>query len=102
MYVVAVVVYVEPESVAQFVAATRANARLSREEPGCVRFDVSQRVDEASQFLLYEVYRSADAFAAHQQTAHYLTWRETVADWMARPRQGTRLLSLDPTDAEWA
>ena len=24
----------------------------------------------------------------HKQTPHYLTWRETVADWMAEPRQG--------------
>ena len=90
MYVVAVTVHVKEPFVPQFVEATLANARNTRGEPGNVRFDVSQAVDEPARFLLYEVYRSGDDFAAHQQTDHYLRWRETVADWMAQPRQGVK------------
>jgi quinol monooxygenase YgiN len=36
--------------------------------------------------LLVEVYRFAEATAAHKQTAHYREWVETVADMMAVPR----------------
>ena len=39
-------------------------------------------------FVLYEAYVDAVAAAAHKQTAHYLTWCDTVAKWMASPRQG--------------
>ena len=90
MYVVSVTVHVKPEFVPQFIEAILDNARNTRTEPGNVRFDVSQAEDDPRRFLLYEVYRSKDDFAAHQKTPHYLRWRDTVADWMAQPRQGVR------------
>jgi autoinducer 2-degrading protein len=34
--------------------------------------------------------------AAHKQTPHYAQWRETVADWMAEPRQGVPYTGLYP------
>lgn len=40
MLVVHVLVEVKPESVADFIAATRANAEASLQEPGMARFDV--------------------------------------------------------------
>ena len=38
----------------------------------------------------------SDDAAAHKQTSHYLEWRETVADWMAEPRQGISYNGLYP------
>jgi autoinducer 2-degrading protein len=90
MYVVAVTVFVKPEHVAAFVDAALDNARNTRREPDNVRFDVLRSEEDANRFLLYEVYRTKDAFAAHQQTPHYLRWKQTVADWMAQPRQGVK------------
>ncbi len=101
MYVVGVTVVVTPEMVEEFIAATRENAHGSRQEPGRVRFDALQAEDDSSRFYLYEVYRSKDAFAAHQQTEHYLRWRGTIADWMAPPRQGIRYRTVDPPDDAW-
>ena len=40
-------------------------------------------------------------FARHQQAPHYLRWKETVAPWMATPRQGVRHLSCFPDAAGW-
>jgi len=51
--------------------------------------------------MLYEVYRTKEDFTRHQQTAHYLRWRETVADWMAQPRQGVRHHNIFPKDEDW-
>jgi (4S)-4-hydroxy-5-phosphonooxypentane-2,3-dione isomerase len=90
MYVVSVTVCVIPERLDAFIQATLDNARNTRLEPGNVRFDVLQAEEPPTRFLLYEAYRSPDDFAAHQKTDHYLTWRETVADMMAQPRQGVR------------
>ena len=90
MYVVSVTVHVKPEFVQRFVEAVLDNARNTRREPGNLRFDVSQAEDDPNRFLLYEVYHTKEDFAAHQQTEHYLRWRQTVADWMAQPRQGLK------------
>ena len=94
MYVVSVTVFVKPESVQPFIDATLDNARNTRREPGNVRFDVSQVADDPTQFLLYEVYQTPDDFQSHQQTEHYLRWREAVADWMAQPRRGVKHNSI--------
>ncbi len=96
MFVVCVTVWVRPGHEQDFVRATEANHRGTRQEPGNARFDVLQAKDEAGRFFLYEVYRDAEAFATHQKTPHYLEWRETVAPWMAQPRQGVKHQSLLP------
>ena len=66
----------------------RHNARQSRLEPGVARFDVLQQRDDPTRFVLFEVYRDPEAAVAHKTTAHYLTWRDTVAPLMAEPRVG--------------
>jgi len=101
MYVVCVTVQVIPDHAQAFIAATLQNARESRKEPGNVRFDVLQAEANAAQFFLYEVYREKEDFARHQQTAHYLKWKETVAPWMAVPRLGVRHMSLYPNAEDW-
>jgi autoinducer 2-degrading protein len=90
MYVVAVTIFVKGEHVEQFVEATLDNARSTRREPGNVRFDVLRAEEDPNRFLLYESYRAKEDFAKHQQTEHYLRWKNTVADWMAQPRQGVK------------
>ena len=101
MYVVCVNIWVEPGNEQAFVEATRANHQGTRTEPGNVRFDVLGMRGEPGRFFLYEVYRSEEDFSAHQKTPHYLTWRETVAPWMAREREGLRFDSLLPADRDW-
>lgn len=101
MYVVSVTVFVEDEHVQEFIEATLRNARKTREEPGNVRFDVLRCNEVANRFLLYEAYTDEDGFKRHQQTPHYLRWRDTVADWMAQPRLGVKHVSLFPEDAAW-
>ena len=87
MYVVAVTIFVKPEFLDAFKEATLDNARNTRKEPLNLRFDVLQNEEDPTRFLLYEVYRSKDGVAAHQQTDHYARWKAKVADWMAQPRQ---------------
>jgi autoinducer 2-degrading protein len=100
MYVVCVTVHVKPSSVEQFIQATLENARHTRREPGNLRFDVLRAEEDPVRFLLYEAYKSKDDFTRHQQTQHYLRWKQTVADWMARPRQGVRHNSMFFGDGE--
>jgi hypothetical protein len=54
--------------------------------------------EDPTKFVLVEVYQDADrAPAAHKETAHYLEWRDTVADMMAAPRQARKFTNLFPT-----
>ena len=101
LLVVHVHVQVQPESIEAFREATLANARQSVKEPGIARFDVIQDSEDPTRFVLVEVYRSAQAPAAHKETAHYLTWRDAVAPMMAGPRTSRKYVSCFPADTEW-
>ena len=101
MLIVHVHVRVKPDSVASFRQATIENARASVQEPGIARFDVIQRQDDETRFVLIEAYRTADAAAAHKETAHYATWRDTVADMMAEPRQSLKYTEVFPGAGNW-
>ena len=96
MHVTIVTVSVKPEKVEAFKEACRYNHENSILEPGNMRFDILQSTDDPAKFVLYEAYKTRQDAAAHKETAHYLTWRDTVADWMAEPRQGIPYQGLYP------
>jgi len=96
MQVTCVHVHVKPEAVAAFIAACRENHEQSVREPGNRRFDVLQDAADPTRFLLYEAYATAEAAAAHKNTAHYLRWRDAVAGMMAEPRRGVSYHGLFP------
>jgi (4S)-4-hydroxy-5-phosphonooxypentane-2,3-dione isomerase len=100
MLVVHVHVRVRPGQAGEFLAATLVNARASLAEPGVLRFDVIQDEADAAHVVLVEVYRDADASAAHKLTPHYAAWRDAVADMMAEPRASTRFSAVFPPDGE--
>ncbi|MFC1538394.1 antibiotic biosynthesis monooxygenase [Candidatus Latescibacterota bacterium] len=102
MIVTCVKVHVKENNTDDFIRASIKNHEDSVREPGNLRFDVLQSKTEPSQFLLYEAYESEEASAAHKQTAHYLEWKNTVADWMAQPRVGIPYNIISPENrSEW-
>jgi len=101
MFIVHVNVRVKPEFLEPFKQATLANAHASVQEPGVARFDVVQHSDDPTRFVLVEVYRSVEANAAHKETQHYATWRDTVAPMMAEPRSSTKFANVFPGDEGW-
>ena len=101
MYIVYVDIHVKPEFLDAFRAATIENARNSVQEAGILRFDFLQQSDDANRFVLFEVYRTPADADLHKQTAHYLTWRDTVAGMMAEARVGTKYSNIFPGDDGW-
>jgi autoinducer 2-degrading protein len=104
MHVALVHLHVKPEHLDAFLDASLANQAASSREPGSLRFDVLQAPDDPTRLLLYEVYVDAAAAAAHKETAHYLAWREAVADWFVEPRVGVPWtpLAIGPLPASMA
>lgn len=101
MLIVHVHVHVKPESVEDFRQATIENGRASIQEPGIARFDVVQQLDDATRFVLIEVYRTPEAATAHKETAHYAKWRDAVAGMMAEPRQSVKYNDVFPDPESW-
>ena len=101
MNIVLVHVHVKPEFVDAFNQASLENASNSVKEEGVARFDIIQQMDDLTRFILVEVYKTAEAQSAHKETAHYLKWRDTVADMMAEPRQGVKYSNIFPDDSGW-
>jgi autoinducer 2-degrading protein len=102
MLVVHVHCLVNIESIAAFREASLANARASVQEPGILRFDVLEQDGEPDRFVLVEVYRTPEDAARHKETAHYATWRDTVAEMMAKPRSSTKFTPAFPTvESAW-
>ena len=96
MFVTCVHVKVKKENIEGFKKASILNHAESVNEKGNRRFDVLQSNDDPTCFLLYEAYESHEDAVAHKATAHYLKWRESVADWMAEPRNGVSYQSIAP------
>ena len=100
MIVYSVSVLVKTGYEENFIKATKINHQNTLKEMGNLRFDVLQSAEDPCLFTLYEVYRSEEAVMAHKETQHYKTWRDEVAPWMARNRQGEKFNPLYPKAEE--
>lgn len=101
MLIVHIHVCVKPEFVEAFKQVTIENARNSLQEPGIARFDVMQRSDNPTRFVLVEAYRSIDAPARHKETAHYAAWRDACEKMLAEPRTRVTYSNIYPADEGW-
>lgn len=96
MFVTTVLVKVKKENIEDFIEATRKNHEASIKEPGNLRFDILQKIENPTEFLMYEAYESEEDAKAHKETEHYRIWRDAVAPYMAEPREGIKYISICP------
>ncbi|MBV9744107.1 MAG: antibiotic biosynthesis monooxygenase [Acidobacteriia bacterium] len=101
MLVLIVNLQVKPEFVDAFREITTENGRNSVQEPGIVRFDLLENNEDPTRFVLYEVYRDADAPVKHRETAHYNTWVQKVTEMLVEPRTRVFYRNVFPTDQNW-
>ena len=81
MYIVLVQVSVRPEMLTEFETLLLQNARESvARDRGCLRFDVSQYVDDPTRWVLHEVYDAPESHAAHRQSPHFLAYDTFARD----------------------
>jgi autoinducer 2-degrading protein len=92
-FVTFVHVHVIPGAEGAFVKASRVEASQSLEEEGVTGFDLLQRIEDPTRFMLVVGCVSEDAVTAHRATAHYAAWRKAVDDLMADPRYAVRFVN---------
>ena len=89
-------VRIKPERRDEFLAAIEADALGSeRDEPGCLRFNVLQDVEDENVYYFYEVYADEAAVDAHRAAPHYAVWR-AAADTLAAPTERIECRSVFP------
>jgi autoinducer 2-degrading protein len=98
MVVTLVHILVKKEHIDEFITTSIRNHEASIRETGNLRFDILQDDKDPSKFVFYEAYESEEAVAVHKSTPHYAEWRDSVAPWMEKPREGIRHIVLAPKD----
>jgi quinol monooxygenase YgiN len=102
MYALIVTIQIKPEHRDAFIEATLDDARGSVEnEPGCLRFDVVQDIEDPNCVHLYEVYREQADHERHRQMPHYIKWAETTTDWRAAEPIRRRSNTVFPPESAW-
>ena len=94
---------IKPADRARFLEAIEVDALGSeRDEPGCLRFNVLQDVQDENLYYCYEVFADEAAMDAHRATPHFAAWH-AVADALDGPYEVTRCRTVFPADrAYWA
>ncbi len=62
---------VKPEYLEEVTQAMLAVVAASREELGCLQYDLHREIDSSNNFVFYERWRSDEAVAQHEATAHF-------------------------------
>ena len=73
---VMVTVEIEEARVPAFLEALKVDAAGSREEEGCLRFDLLKDSEAANTWHFYEIYKDNDAMAVHKTLPHYKAWAD--------------------------
>ena len=67
------------ERMASVMAALPIHLELTRMEPGCIEFDVSQSATVEGRLLVSELFEDQAAFEAHQRRTAASAWAEITA-----------------------
>lgn len=70
-----------PQHIDDYITNMRICAEKSNQEPGCIRYEVMQDNADPSMMCLFQVFRDADAYQAHQDAAHHRVWVDLSKDW---------------------
>jgi len=86
MFVQFVHIRVKPEKVSEFLDVFRINYEGTSREPGNFRFDVLADPEDATHYVIYEVFESEAAVDEHRKTEHYKLTVEKLDAMMQGPR----------------
>lgn len=102
MFALIVRVKVKPEHIERYKQEIVADAIGSvRDEPGCLRFDVSLDNSDPTVLYFYEVYQDEAAFGEHTRAPHFVKYRDATQG-MAEESLVYRGTTLFPIESDWA
>jgi autoinducer 2-degrading protein len=91
-----------PEHVDDYIENMRVCAEKSNQEPGCIRYEVMQDVDDPTLMCLFQVFTDDAAYQVHQDSEHHRVWMELSGGWRdpsTRSRNELRYITPAPARA---
>ncbi|MAS93850.1 MAG: hypothetical protein CMO55_11715 [Verrucomicrobiales bacterium] len=76
MFAVVVTIKAVSGKADDMIKALENNARHSRQEESCLKWEWSRHVDDPDKFAIYELYTDREAFLAHKASEHFAHWVE--------------------------
>ncbi|MEM8811811.1 MAG: putative quinol monooxygenase [Pseudomonadota bacterium] len=76
MIVVIAKLSIKPGSVQDVLALAKPCIAETRDEPGCLFYDIHQSLTDPETLVFVEHWETREALSAHFETPHVSTWRE--------------------------
>jgi len=73
-------ILVNEEDLEAVLAELPNHIKLTREEPGCLVFDVDRDAGDPAKFMVYEEFIDQDAFDRHQARVKASCWGEVASN----------------------
>jgi (4S)-4-hydroxy-5-phosphonooxypentane-2,3-dione isomerase len=81
MYTVISLHKILPEHITDYIENMRICAEKTNREPGCIRYEVMQDVDDPTMMCLFQAFKDESAYGAHQESEHHRVWMELSGGW---------------------
>ena len=88
-----------PEHADRWPEISREFTQATRGEPGCLWFDWSRSLDDATEYVLVEAFRDDAAGAAHVQSEHFRTATQTLPEYLA---ETPRIVNATVPQDDWS
>jgi quinol monooxygenase YgiN len=88
MIALAVTWMAKPGKAEDAAALLRTLTERSREEPGCLMYQVHRHQTDRSRFFIYEQYRDQAALDAHRNSAHFIEYARNQLPRVAERKEG--------------
>lgn len=87
------IITAKPEAASEVESALAELAEATQAEPGCILYSLNRGLAEPNVFVTVEKWESADALAAHLQSAHIAAAMDRTSELLVEP---PRIISTEP------
>jgi autoinducer 2-degrading protein len=94
MYVIVGTHKILDQNLDSYVEGIQRHAATSRNEPGCIRYEVLRDLGDPTTFLLYEVFEDNAAYEAHAASGHHESWMAMSKDWRVDEARTRRVMNF--------
>ena len=78
-----------------FIAVAEKLVKATREEPGCLYYDLVQDVSDDKTFYFVEKYQDEAAVEAHKNSEHFQTFVPMMNAFRVGPSEVTKCVTVD-------
>ncbi|MCE7737302.1 MAG: antibiotic biosynthesis monooxygenase [Candidatus Heimdallarchaeota archaeon] len=85
MHSIALTIKINPDKRTEYFEATKLHKENSKNERGCILFEVFESLDEPNTFLYMEAYKTREDFEFHSDRAYSAQYRAKLNGMLVKP-----------------